>query len=502
MMTSMSVVEPGAELAFLHRPTTTTLSLAVVCAVIGWVLHVYAEWSTRARPEAVGPDRRPPVLDKGQLEPPAVVALLTNGYAVPRTAVTATALDLAARGWVRFSKVDDELVVITRGNAAAGDSLRPFEQQVLNHLAARAFNDVTSANTLAMSHHRLNHRWWLRFGRAVAGHAQQLGFSTRRYTLLELAPGGAAAVIGLIACWVGGRGGNEVAISESWKSRTVWVCTILALAALAWFTAMRAVGSAQRPTDIGTSRTAEWMGFRRRLRDRIPSHASVLAPPTQQVALAHASVMGVAEQVLEELPAAPEDHRAAWSEAGGAPHIVRVRYPVRPGYGQHPLKVGAAGLVLFFLGRWVRGFLIRVSDGEALESLLERVPGQVDLIEKIAEVLSVVCWLPIVWGVWAIIAGAIDSVATRERLGAVVRARRPVEVLPPLLVSVVKPFAERDRFSTYLAVDDGKRTWVTAWLANERSAAPQGAQARVRATPLLGYVRSSEPVGTATRSSD
>jgi len=502
MMTSMSVVEPGAVLAFLHRPTTTTLSLAVVCAVLGWLLYAYADWSTRAKPEPVGPERRPAPLGDDRLEPPAVVAVLTNSYAVPRTAVTATALDLAARGWVRLSTVDDELVVITRGNAAVGDSLLPFEQQVLNHLAARAFNDVTSANTLAVSHHRLNRRWWLRFGRSVAARAQQLGFSTRRYTLIELVPGGAAALIGLIACWVGARGGDEVAISDSWKSRTVWVCAIAALCVLAWLTAMRAIGSDQRPTDLGTTRTAAWMGFRRRLRDRIPSDASVLAPPAQQIALAHASVMGVAEHVLEELPAAPEDHRAAWSEAGGTPHIVRVRYPVRPGYGQHPLKVGVTGLVAFFLARWVRGFLTRVSDGDALESLLERVPGQVDLIEKIAEILAVACWLPIVWGIWAIIAGAVDSVATRERLGAVVRARRPVEVLPPLLVSVVKPFAERDRFSTYLAVDDGKRTSVTAWLANERSAAPQGAQARVRATPLLGYVRSSEPVGTATRSSD
>ena len=80
-----------------------------------------------------------------------------------------------------------------------------------------------------------------------------------------------------------------------------------------------------------------------------------------------------------------------------------------------------------------------------------------------------------------------------------VRARRPSEVVPPRVASIVKPFAERDRFSTYLAVDDGKRPIVTAWLANERSAAPQGAQARVRATPMLGYVRSSEPIGTATR---
>jgi hypothetical protein len=158
-----------------------------------------------------------------------------------------------------------------------------------------------------------------------------------------------------------------------------------------------------------------------------------------------------------------------------------------------------AGAVVFFLFRWVRSFLVRVSDGDELTSLLDRAPGQIDLITRIAEVLAVLCWIPIVWGVWAAFAGAIDSVATRERVGAIVRARRPVEVIPPVLANILKPFAERDRFSTYLAVDDGKRPLVTAWLANERSAAPQGAQARVRATPLLGYVRSSEPIGTATR---
>lgn len=502
MMVFMSVVEPVGALAFLHRPSTTMLAFAIVCGLVGWLFNGYATWSTRARPDSPGPDRRPAPLDDGQLEPPAVVALLTNGYAVPHTAVAATALDLAARGWIRFSTIEGELVVVTRGNAPSGDSLRPFEQQVLNHLAARAFNDVISANTLAMSHHRQNRRWWLRFGRTVAEHARDLGLSTRRYTPIELAPAGVAAGVGLIACWFGARGGDEIALSDSWKPRLVWAIALSALAALAWSTAMRALGSAQRPTDLGTARSAAWMGYRRRLRERIPVHASVLAPPPQQLALAHASVMGVAEQVLDELPAAPEDHRFAWSEAGGTPHIVRVHYPVRPGYGQHPLKVGAAGVIVFFTVRWLRGFLNRVSDGEALESLLERVPGQIDLIETIAEVLAVICWAPIIWGAWAIIAGAIDSVATRERLGSVVRARRPIEVLPPFLVSVVKPFAERDRFSTYLAVDDGKRRWVAAWLANERSAAPQGSQARVRATPLLGYVRSSEPVGTATRSTD
>ena len=511
MMAAMSAAEPGgsALVAFFHRPTTSTLVAAVLAVVVGWALHVRADWATRPAGDEPSGDRRPEPLDggpiepgtiePGTIEPPAVVALLTNGYDAPNTAVTATALDLAARGWIRLTTIDGELAIVTRTNAGAGDSLLPFEQQVLNHLASRAFNDVISAGTLAISQQRLDRRWWLRFRRSVSAHASALGLSVRRYTPLELVPPGALAVIAIVASWVAARGGEETAISDSWRSRAVWVVTVVAAGALAWATAWRALGAAQRPTDLGRRRTGAWMGYRGRLRARIPAHANVLAPPAQQTALAHACVMGVATQVLDQLPVAPEDHRAAWSEAGGTPHVVRVRYPIRPGYGQHPAKIGVAGLIVLLLARWLRGFLERVGDEEALTSLLDRIPGQIDLVTTIADILAVICWIPILWGAWAVIAGVVDSVATRERIGAVVRARRPGEVLPPLLATVVKPFAERDRFSTYLAVDDGRRRSVSAWLANERSAAPQGAQARVRATPLLGYVRSSEPIGTAAR---
>ncbi len=500
-MTTMfaAAVDDAHLAAILDRPSTGTLTVAIVLGVVGWVLHGYFYWTKRPRLlEPIGTNRPDPI-EGDALEPPAVVALLTNGYDVPRSAVTATALDLAARGWIRLTTADGELVVVTRGAGQAGDSLLPFEQQVMNHLAARAFNDVTSAGTLAASHHRLDRRWWLRFRRSVAARAQELGLSRQRYSPIELAPPAACAAIAIVALWMAVRSGDEVAISESWKSRALWFAVLAGVGLLVWHTVERAIGSTQSPTDAGLQRTAKWMGHRRRLRERIPEHATVLGSPAQQVALAHGAVMGVSEQALDQLPAAPEDHRRAWSEAGGTAHVVAVRYPIRPGYGQHPLRVGIAGVVVFLLFRWLRSFLLRVADGESIGSLLERVPGQIDLIEKIADVLAVLCWAPIIWGAWAVIAGAVDSIATRERVGAVVRARRPSEVLPPLLASVVKPFAERDRFSTYLAVDDGKRPLVTAWLANERSAAPQGAQARVRATPLLGYVRSSEPIGTATR---
>ena len=499
MMAIMVGAVDAASLAFFDRPTNGSLTTIFVVAALGWALHWWGEFSTRVPAIEPHHDRRPDPLEGGVVESPALVGLLTNGYDVPQTAITGTVLDLAARGWLRFSSLDGELIVITKSSANAGDSLRPHEQQVLNHVASRAFNDYISAGTLAASRRRLDRNWQRRFARAVVATSHAYGLSRRRYTPVQLAPPAVAVVIGLLLAWSRARGGEEIALTDSWAARGVWLLAIGVIGALAWLTVERAIGSAQRPTELGEQRTAAWLGFRRRLRDRIPGSASAIGSPQQQQALAQAVVMGLAEQVSVELPVAPGSHRLAWSEAGGTPHVVRVRYPMRPGYGQHPLKLGGAGLVIGLLARWLQSFLRRISDGESLQSLIERLPGQVDLIETIAEILAIACWLPIGWALWAVIAGAVDSVATRERIGSVVRARRPSEVLHPNVMSVVKPFAERDRFTTYIAVDDGRRQSVTAWLAGERNSAPQGAHARVRATPLLGYVRSSEPVGTATR---
>jgi hypothetical protein len=426
-----------------------------------------------------------------------VVALLTNGFRVPASAITATALDLASRGWVRLAVVDDELVVVTRGQGAAGDSLQPYEQQVLSHLMSRAFNDVSSAGTLAMSQHRLDRRWRTRFGHAVAAHAQSLGLSVRRFDVASIAPGAIAAGVGVIALAYSITRGTDIPVADSWKSRGVAVAVLIALVALALATYDRTITSDQKPTQAGSERASRWMAYRRRLRARIPAEATVLAPAPQQAALAVACVMGVAEQIHDQLPVAPEDARHAWSEAGGRPHIIRIHYPIRPGYGQHPAKVAAIGVVVLLLARWLQGFLHRLSDGKELTSLLAKVPGQIDLIEGLAAVFAALCWLPLIWAAWSILAGLVDCVATRVRIGLVARTRRPSDVVP--YSNVLNPFADRDRFSTYLAVDDGRRSSVVAWLATERTSAPQGAQARVRATPLLGFVRSSEPVGTATR---
>jgi hypothetical protein len=481
-------------LPLVDRPATRPLVIAVVATVAAWVLQAWAERSTETpRIEPVG-DRRPETGPRGS-EPPAVVALLTNGFRVPSSAITATALDLAARGWVRFAVVDDELAVVANGQGAAGDELRSYEQQVLNHLSSRAFNGMVSAGTLAVSQHRLDRRWRNRFGAAVAEHGRALGLCRRRYDLVQTVPPIVAGSVALIAWVYAVTRGTDVAFEDSWRPRALAVVVLAALALLVRDLVVRITGSDQVATEVGRDRAAAWLGYRTRLRARVPETATVLAAPQQQSALAVACVMGVAEQVHEQLPVAGEDARWAWSEAGPEPRVVRVRYPIRPDYGQHPLRVAGVGLVVLLVARWVQGFLRRMADGEALQSLLDRIPGQIELIEGLASFLAVLCWLPIAWAGWSVVAGAVDLVATRERIGLVVRTRRPVDVVP--YAHSLRPFSDRDRFSTFLAVDDGARRSVGAWLASERTAAPQGAQARVRATPLLGYVRSSEPVGTA-----
>lgn len=484
-------------LALTTAPAAAPLAVAFGSAVIAAVLLRRAVVSTRpARPAPGDPGRPAPMAD-GQLEPPAVVAVLTNGYEVPPAAVTATAVDLVRRGWLRLATADGELIVFTNGEGRAGDVLRGFEQQVLNHLVAGSFDGVLSAGTIESAQYRLTSSWWRRFTRDVARTTSSMALAVPRFTPSLLAPAAASVVVGLGSLVVSWRAGDrEAAVTESLRGRALWVVGLVVLVGLGWHTWSRWRSHAMVPTDAGRQRASAWMGYRARLRDRIPEHAGMIATPEQQLALAHAFVMGLVPHLSQQFPVAPEDHRHAWSDAGGTPHVLRVHYPFRPGYGRAPWMVAAAGAVTMTVAVVARRFFRRVADGETLTSVVDNFPEQVDLVQRVANGLSWIVIVPMVWAAWAVIAGVVDSVWTIERVGSVVRVRRPIDVVPaPRLLGGL---AERDRFAVFLAIDDGRRRSVRAWLANERSAAPQGAVARVRATPLLGYVRSSEPVGAST----
>jgi Predicted membrane protein (DUF2207) len=484
--------------AITTRPNTLALALAIGVAVLGWLALRRAIWAAAPPRPAPSGDARPRPARNGWMEPPAVVALLTNDYTVPPTAVTATVLDLASRGWIQLAHAGNEVVVFTRGSGNEGDVLRPFEQQVLNHLAAQTFDGVTSAATLAAAQHRMSRRWWRRFRAGVVATARGYGLTRGRYGPEQLAPPAFAAVLALALLAVAWRtGDDQISTADSLAPRLVWIITLAIAVALAVDTVRVYRSAAELPTDDGLRRAAKWLGYRARLLARIPERASIVAPPEQQRALADACVMGVAEHVVEQLSVAADDDRLAWSDAGGTPHIVRVRYPTRPAYGRQPIVVTIVGVVVLMASLVAVEMLGRVADGELLESLVDRFPEHDDLVANVAEILAVLMFVPIAWSIWAIVAGVVDTVSVTERVGVVVRARRPVDVTR--FLHGLRPLADRDRYSVFLAVDDGTRRTITAWVADERTAAPQGAQARVRATPLLGHVRKSEPIGTATR---
>jgi hypothetical protein len=158
-----------------------------------------------------------------------------------------------------------------------------------------------------------------------------------------------------------------------------------------------------------------------------------------------------------------------------------------------PFVALGVGVAMCFVGLWVRRWSSDVARGEAFDWIYERLPEQDWLIADIATAITFLTAIPIVLGLWLALAGAADGFTTVERTGRVIRSRRPAEVSP--LPRRVRRMLERDRYSAYVAVDDGTSATVFAWRTNERQAVPQGARATVRATYVLGHVRRAVPVG-------
>lgn len=429
-------------------------------------------------------------------ESPAVASVITNGFIVTPPAAVATLLDLVARGWLRVEPVEHEMVLLTDRRGRAGDVLTPYEQQVLNHvhkLTAGVLTGVSGAG-IEIAGLRLSRRWWRRFTKAVIVDTRRLKLTKRRWGVLAVGPPLITVGLAAFMWWRAVRTGDPTAVVDSLQSRGVAVAVAIVLLALLRRVLKRLRSRAQRPTELGLERAQHWLAVRAWMESRGFEGASAIAANNASRALAYAAGLGLAERAADELPIVPEDDRLAWSNATGEWHVVRVRYPFRPGYGRHPALMLLVGLVVGAGLVALQRFLLDVAKGEALRSIFEDFPDQADLIERIALVLAAVIIAPLLWMAWLVVAGAFDLFSTIERQGVVVRARRPQRVVP--FARLLRPLARRERFALFIAVDDGRSERVSAWLSNERTAVPQGARARVLATPVLGYVRSSEPVGT------
>lgn len=465
------------------------LVLTTVCVVAGFVVLHWQQ--RRSAPPRPAPAER---VDTLRRDSPAVVNMLTNDATVTAAGLRATVIDLAARGWLRIlvPEQDDDLArVRPAAEAHDGDALRPHERLVLQHVIARFTTDrAIPARYLAVD---VRGSWWKRFSRLVAEQARHDGLVTRRWQAGDIALPGALAVLAAVGWIVGSRTGSDAAVIDSIERRLVAFALLIAVGVLVIRIVTVIVRRDSTLTNEGVVATQEWLAVRQRL---VRSGFADLAPSAQDVGdrrLAYATAMCLADGAATELPLAREDHYRAWSSVAGQARLVRVKYPSRPGFGLAPYVAIVVGVVVWLLGMRLRGWSDSVARGETFDWIYRQLPEQDSLIVDAATGLALASFIPVLLGLWLIVAGVADLFGTVERTGVVVRARRPVEVSP--LPRRMRRLLDGDRYRVFVAVDDGSTDTVTAWRATERTAVPQGARATVRASSVLGRVRSAVPVG-------
>jgi hypothetical protein len=486
----------------------TPMTLGVVGIIApaftaGWLwlsaLFVVGAWLTfvRTRDRLLPPRPQPhEVAGALRADTPAVVNMLTNDATVTAAGFRATMIDLAARGWLRILPPEDDLEELARVRPAAtayqGDALRPHERLVLQHVLSRFTTDrAIPARYLAVD---IRSSWWRRFSGLVVDEAVQAGLVRRRWTPTDLLVPGALWAGGTL-CWLLARvtGDTEVAVIDSVGVRIVgWTLAVLLVAGAVLAARLFLRPSYTHSTD-GLAATRRWLAVRERLAVSGFADLAPSAVETGDRRLAYATAMCLADGAAVELPLAREDHHRAWSTVGGRARLVRVTYPARVGYGTAPFVAIGVGLLACFVGLRVRSWASDVARGEAFDWIYEQFPSQDWLIADVATAVTFLAYVPIVVGLWMALAGAFDGFNSVERTGAVLRTRRPAEVSP--LPRRLQRTLERDRYRVYLAVDDGSADTITAWKTGERHAIPQGARATVVASPALGHVRRSSPVG-------
>ncbi len=475
---------------FAATPSAGGLVVAVVLTVGAAAALWYLE-------RQAAPGRPDPADTAGELrrESPAVVNMLTNDATLTASGFRATVIDLAARGWLRLlppADDDDDLGrVRPTATAYEGDALLPHERLVLQHVMARFTTDqAIPARFLAVD---VRGSWWRRFRSLVADDAVQAGLLRRRWSSATLIGPAAGVVTALVVLWSSRAGDADVAVVDSIERRVWFFATFIVLIGLAHRIVRHVVDHPLTHTDAGTSATRQWLAVRQELVEAGYAPMAASSIDVGDRSLAYAAAMCMADGAAVELPLAREDHHRAWSSVGSHARLVRVKYPTRLGYGLHPVVAMVSGVVAAFIGLRLRRLFSDAARGDAFKSLYERFPEQDWLIADVSTGLTVLTFIPILAGIFIAIAGAADVFSTVERTGVVLRARRPAEVAP--LPRFVRRRIERDRYTLFVAIDDGTSDTVVAWRAGERNAIPQGANATVRASPVLGYVRRAVPVG-------
>jgi hypothetical protein len=160
------MVYPGAAVEHIVELKLYLLGVAP----IGYVIML--GWLVAGRPWPPKPAAATPELGP---EPPALVAMMHNGWRVDATAAVATLLDLAARRYLEMDQVGGETVVRLR--TPPPGRLAPWEREVLDWVRGRA---VTGWGIRLAALQTIDAPEAAEFARLVRAEARARGLSTRK----------------------------------------------------------------------------------------------------------------------------------------------------------------------------------------------------------------------------------------------------------------------------------------------------------------------------------
>jgi hypothetical protein len=249
------------------------------------------------------------VTDRLYDEPPAIAEFLVNGFRPGIPAVSATIVDLAARGMLRVEPGAVDYVNVRVVSPPEG--LLPYERLVYDTVAAHARDGVASGREVRKAF--LRYGMWSRFCGLVVDDVIVRGLATPRRSRLTLR-----------------------SVKFDLQAR-------------------------QTPTDAGTAAAARWFGVQQglegdpewRMRD-----AAMVGEFGRR--LAYAAALGRTPWIwLRPAPGASRDATHAWSDHGGRwrevrilrPRFTHLTRPPRALLGYLPVTVAVLALALWALGR-------------------------------------------------------------------------------------------------------------------------------------------------------
>jgi Predicted membrane protein (DUF2207) len=472
----------GVTLASLPGGSAATLAITGGIAVSLWLalLAILAAASRTRQPTPA-----PAAMELGGPESPAVANFLANSCKVSRAALPATLLDLAARKVISLERVAPEQYIVRLG-AAPPTQLTPYERRVYDHVRSVAVDGEVPCEALTTGPDEQSKAWWEGFEKQVVAEARDRGLARSRWAPGVLALLGVAALApaGLLTAAAAVAVNNSNVAHGTASSQRHGGAAALLVPLLVWLVLMAIAYSlrAERETTAGEAAAARWLGLQEYLQ-RDPAFAE--QPPTAVAIwdrfLAYGAALGVAAGAVRPVALGSESAHEAWSSYGGRWRVVRIRYPrwIPPAWGQAPAGAAAKALVLLVVAVLAGGGI-----GRTLVHALSSVAG--DLSANGLGAIEVVGLF--VFGFMAlVIAGAMaravlvlgfaisDLFGRRDVEGRVLRVRKGQ--------------------GTYLAVDDGTRSQIRAWLVDSgTNGASQGALVRATISPHLAHVYKLEEV--------